>query len=102
MGLPLRNEYRISRSSFNPSTGTLSVNLFENGEWAPWNSNTWKNPLRWTPDINEAERFVEFDAKQNGYTKATPIVLERATPALPSTTTAPTRRQAAPRATMAA
>lgn len=69
-GSATRNEYRISRSSFNPSTGTLSVNLFENGEWARWNSNTWKNPLRWTPDINEAERFVEFDAKQNGYTKS--------------------------------
>lgn len=68
-GSATRNEYRISRSSFHPSTGTLSVVLFENGEWDLWSSDTWKNPLRWTPDINEAERFVEFDARQNGYTK---------------------------------
>ena len=29
-----------------------------------------EKPLTLTPDINEAERFVEFDAKQNGYTKS--------------------------------
>lgn len=69
-GSATRNEYRISRSISRPDTGTISVNLFEDGEWAPWNSDTWKNPLRWTPDMSEAERFVEFDAKQHGYTKA--------------------------------